>query len=168
MSIYLFPIYNLHLILPLRSPSVIHLQSATSSISHQTHCNLSFSLPIARMTVETAQIQELANEVKTMKLKMNQNEQEEEEFEQEEQEEVESTTTAAGGELGENGEKKKKKKNKKKKKKSSESGGGGGGASGAGGLKVLVKQSEPPTVPVRNMYSNEIYPEGQRLEYKEE
>ncbi|ANB13673.1 Map2p [Sugiyamaella lignohabitans] len=64
---------------------------------------------------------------------------------------------AEGGEEGAAKKKKKKKKNNKKKKKTA----GGSGA-------VPTSQTEPPTVGLSNLFKDNVYPEGEIVEYKDD
>lgn len=66
---------------------------------------------------------------------------------------------AEGGEAAAEGAAKKKKKKKSKKKKTG--GGGGGGA-------APTQQTVPPTVPVKQLFPNGIFPEGEWQSYKDD
>jgi methionyl aminopeptidase len=76
-----------------------------------------------------------------------------EEIIQNEIEELEADDNAANEEGPASNESKKKKKKKKKK---------------AAGSSAAMQQTEPPTVPVSKIYVNQVFPEGEIQQYKDE
>lgn len=74
-----------------------------------------------------------------------------------------SSADEAEDDAAANPDAKKKKKRKKKKKKK----GGAGAATVADGAKP-TKQSTPPTVPVKDLFPDNIFPEGERQSYKDD
>ncbi|KAJ3048996.1 Methionine aminopeptidase 2 [Rhizophlyctis rosea] len=84
-----------------------------------------------------------------------------------ENDDEEEDGAAAEGEAG-GDEAAKKKKKKKKSKKKSATASGAGAANGTPETKIPTTQTSPPTIPVSRFFPNNIYPEGELCDYKDD